>query len=125
MAFEDIKKKMEEHKAKIMQLHKEHWENLKPFQEPDDVPLLPDVSKEEFDAYYVPKLIQAGAIPIDKLVIGKTYIGNCRNTDEAMWNGKVFEYERYKFGSYFTDKINHFQEDDGYDLFVPIKEKEE
>lgn len=38
---------------------------------------------------------------------------------------KKFVYERYKFGFTYKDSVNHFQDDDGYDLFVPIKEKEE
>ena len=48
-------------------------------------------------------------------------MGSCRNSSEATWNGTVFIYERYKFGSYYNDEINHFEDDDGYDLFVPLK----
>jgi hypothetical protein len=70
-------------------------------------------------------LIEFGAIPLDKLEIGKTYIGCCRNAREAVWLGEKFEYQRYKFGLIFPEKINHFQDDDGYDVFVPIKVKEE
>ena len=33
----------------------------------------------------------------------------------------VFEYWRHKFGV-FLDVCNHFEDDDGYALFVPIKE---
>ena len=36
--------------------------------------------------------------------------------------GDVFEYQRYKFGFTFPEKINHFEDDNGYDLFVPIRE---
>ena len=71
--------------------------------------------------YYVPKLIEAGAIPKKDLIIGKEYLGSCRNSERAIWNGKCFEYERYKWGTTYIDKINHFEDDDGYDLFVPIK----
>lgn len=71
------------------------------------------------------ELIKHGAIPIDKLEVGKTYIGSCRNASEAVWLGDKFEYQRYKFGSTFPEKINHFQDDDGYDVFVPIKVKDE
>jgi hypothetical protein len=60
--------------------------------------------------------------PISKkdLVVGKKYSGICRNTSEAVWNGKVFEYKRYKFG-FFDDTVNHYEDDDGYDVFVPFE----
>jgi hypothetical protein len=62
-------------------------------------------------------------IPIPKkdLIIGKKYSGICSNTSEAVWNGKVFEYERYKFGFFYDDTINHYEDDDGYDVFVPFE----
>jgi hypothetical protein len=41
-----------------------------------------------------------------------------------VWDGEKFTYQRYKFGFTFPEKINHFQDDDGYDLFVPIKKIE-
>ena len=37
-----------------------------------------------------------------------------------MWNGFCFKYDRYKFGVYHRDEINHFEDDDGHDLFVPL-----
>ena len=77
---------------------------------------------ETWDKYVVPNFIRCGAIPKDRLVKGKTYFGGCRNSSTATWNGNEFEYERYKFGSSFNETINHFEDDDGYDLFVPIRE---
>lgn len=59
-------------------------------------------------------------IPRNKLIVDKKYKGYCRNTNEATWNGKEFVYDRYKFGSTFKDTINHYEDDDGYDLFIPI-----
>lgn len=64
---------------------------------------------------------QCYVIPKKELIVGEEYSGYCRNSDKARWNGKEFEYERYKFGSYYTDTINHFEDDDGFDLFIPIK----
>ena len=81
-------------------------------------------TKEE-EIFVQDELIKHGAIPLDKLEVGKTYIGSCRNAREAVWLGDKFEYQRYKFGFTFHEKINHFQNDDGYDVFVPIKVKEE
>lgn len=61
--------------------------------------------------------------PISKndLVIGEKYFGICRNSSYATWNGNKFEYERYKMGMTYTDAINHFEDDNGYDVFIPVK----
>lgn len=40
---------------------------------------------------------------------------------KRFWNGKVFTYKRYKFGDIFDEDINHFEDDDGYDVFVPFE----
>lgn len=56
----------------------------------------------------------------DELIVGQKYLGLCRNSNVAVWNGKCFEYERYKFGSTFIESINHFEDDNGYDVFIPF-----
>ena len=63
-------------------------------------------------------------IPKAELVIGQKYPGYCKNTSKAVWNGKVFQYMRKKYGSEFLEQINHYEDDnnDGIDVFVPIKE---
>ena len=75
--------------------------------------------------YFIPNFIWCGAIPKTQLEVGKTYIGSCRNASEATWKGDHFTYKRYKFGNTFEEDINHFEDDDGYDLFVPIKLKDD
>jgi len=55
------------------------------------------------------------------LQVGAYYIGECRNSNIALWNGKQFLYIREKFGSHFLEDINHPQDDNGYDLFYPYK----
>lgn len=97
------------------------WENLSYFNEPDDIPNLPSVNEEEWKTFFVPILIKNGAIPKKDLIIGREYIGSCRNSDKAKWIGEKFEYQRQKFNFTFTEEINHFEDDDGYDLFVPLK----
>ncbi len=101
---------------------KEYWRNLPKFETPNDVPELPDVDKEEWNEFYVPKLIEAGAIPKKDLIDGQVYIGNHRNTTVARWNEKKnkFDHMRYKFG-WIEDECNHFEDDDGFALFVPIR----
>ena len=63
-----------------------------------------------------------GAIPKSELKVGQQYKGYCRNASTAIWLGDQFEYQRYKFGETFPEKINHFEDDNGYDLFVPYKD---
>lgn len=100
------------------------FNTMEPFNDDvDKIPSLPKIDKEEYDTIIVPNLIRCGAIPKKDLIIGETYIGDCRNTNEATWNGEKFIYKRYKFGSTYEDSINHFEDDDGYDLFVSIKIK--
>ena len=92
----------------------------------DGIPFIqiPQCENKEEELFVQEELIKHGAIPLDKLEVGKTYIGCCRNAGEAVWMGDHFVYQRYKFGFTFPEKINHFQNDNGYDLFLPIKVKE-
>lgn len=98
---------------------KEWWMTLKPFKTPHDIPTLPKVDEKEWNKFYVPKLIEAGAIPKKDLVIGEYYVGNHRCTQIGKWNGKVFEYWKWEFFP-MEDECNHFEDDDGFALFVPI-----
>lgn len=100
----------------------EFFENLEPFNTIDDIPDIPIVEKEIYNNYIVPNLIRCGAIPKEKLVVGKCYEGSCRNASNAVWDGDKFTYGRTKFGYTYDEDINHFQDDDGFDLFVPLKE---
>ena len=106
----------EERKKKV----KEYWENLPKINTPRDVPDLPRVDIQEWKDFYVPKLIEAGAIGKNDLIEGQIYIGEHRRANVAKWNGKEFIYNREKFGNVFEDKCNHFEDDDGFALFVPI-----
>ena len=107
----------EERKKRV----KEYWENLPKIVTPNDVPELPRVDIQEWKDFYVPKLIEAGAIGKDGLIEGQIYIGEHRRANVAKWNGKEFIYNREKFGNVYEDKCNHFEDDDGFALFVPIK----
>lgn len=94
----------------------------------------PEIDKFDETNYYmvgrlpkpIPKglyneLFKKGIIPKNELIIGKYYMGKCRNTSVAKWNGNEFFYMRSKFGYWFIDKINHIEDDNRYDLFIPIK----
>ena len=125
MEVEKVKDKLQKEKEERYNNILEYWKNRKPFKDEDDIQSIPIVSKEDYENIIVPNIIRCGGIPKDKLIVGKTYIGDCRNASEAVWNGEKFTYMRTKFGNTYEEDINHFQDDDGYDLFVPIKIKEE
>jgi len=58
---------------------KEYWKNIPKFKNPEDIPDLPKVDQQEWKDYYVPKLIESGAIPKTELIENQSYIGNHRN----------------------------------------------
>jgi hypothetical protein len=103
---------------------KEKFDMMKPFTRVDDLPDVP-VFKDygKYKEIVVKNLIRCGAIPKDELIVGKAYVGGCRNTTEATWDGNEFKYTRNKFGVLFEDNIKHFEDDTCYDVFIPIKEK--
>jgi len=84
----------------------------------------------------IKEYIEDGALTKDKLVDGKYYQGECRNATVARWNANkkadkgrkdidamgCFTYMRTKFRDIFPEDINHFEDDNGYDYFVPYKE---
>jgi hypothetical protein len=117
--FEAERLKLKEEREKRI---KEHWENLPKFNNPEDIPQLPRVDEKEWKEYFVPKLIEAGAIPKKDLIHGQIYIGEHRNTTIARWNQETnrFDHMRHKFG-WIEDVCNHFEDDDGFALFVPIR----
>ena len=88
------------------------------------------ISRGLFDREYfeiVCKTLESlGAIPKKNLIPGHTYYGDCRNSSTAIWLEEgVFEYQRNKFGITYPEKINHYEDDDDYDLFIPYYEKKE
>jgi hypothetical protein len=125
MDIEKIKDKLRKEKEERYNGILEYWKNRKPFKDEDDIPPIPIVRPMDYEEIIVPNIIRCGGIPKDELIVGETYIGDCRNASEAVWNGNRFTYMRTKFGTTYPEDINHFQDDDGYDVFVPIKLKGE
>jgi hypothetical protein len=76
-------------------------------------------TREELD-----RNIKAGMIPMSEMKDGAYYLGWCRNAVVAKWQAdkECFIHWRTKFSDVFTEKINHPEDDDGYDVFVPLKE---
>ena len=116
----------EEIRATILQLNLLELQEMEPFDgDVEKIPSIPICGEKEYQEIVIPNLIRCGAIPKKDLIVGRTYIGECRNASEAVWNGEVFIYQRHKFHLVYPEKINHFEDDDGNDLFVPIKLKED
>lgn len=115
------KQKAENTPEKRHQRMIDYLNSMKPFTE-DYIPEPPITDIDTYKNVVIPNFIRCGAIPKDKLIKGKTYFGSCRNADKAIWLGDQFEYIRHKWGDSYPEKINHFEDDDGYDLFVPIRE---
>jgi len=117
----------EKEKAEIQLAKKkellDRWNNLPRFDEVHQVPILPQVDDpREWSEFYVKKLISSGAIPKEALKDGEHYVGSHRRAQVARWNSEMgrFEYWRTKFNQTFIDYCNHFEDDDGFSLFVPI-----
>ena len=125
METQEVKDKLKKEKEERYNTVLNHWKERKPFRDEDDIPPIPIVLPKDYEEIIVPNIIRCGGIPKDKLIVGKTYIGDCRNAREAVWDGEKFTYMRTKLGSTYPETINHFQDDDGYDLFVPLKIKNE
>jgi hypothetical protein len=62
------------------------------------------------------------ALKKSELEHGEYYYGTCRNSDTARWNSKdeKFYYRRQKFGTSFIDDIRHPEDDDVFDVFIPL-----
>lgn len=101
-----------------------YWKTRDSFKDEDDIGSIPIVSIDDYINIIIPNIIRCGGIPKVDLVVGQTYIGSCRNASEAVWDGTQFVYDRIKFGRSYKEAINHFEDDDGYDLFIPIHLKE-
>jgi hypothetical protein len=120
----DSRRVRQEREARL----REYWNNLPKFKEVKDIPELPRIEDpEEWKSFYVVKLIEAGAIPKGLLKDGAYYLGDHRRATVAQWRAAEgqFTYMRSKFGRVYEDCCNHFEDDDGYSLFVPIMEATE
>lgn len=113
------KRKEERYKRKI-----EYWENLnKKFDDILDVPPL-NLRGEDHEKYVIPALIRNGAIPKKDLKDGHFYYGEWRRGNFAVWDKgeNTFKIWRNKWNKWYLDKGNHFEDDNNFALFIPIKE---
>lgn len=60
-------------------------------------------------------------IPVDKLVIGVTYLCKARNFTYGTWNGEGFDYMRTKFGTTYPAVEFHWDTNGAYGTVKPFK----
>ena len=74
--------------------------------------------KFDLESYY-----DGGVIRKSDLENYAHYIGLSRSGNIAIWdpNDERFVCIRYKFSSAFVERTKHIEDDDGYDVFVPLK----
>ena len=117
------KAQLEAQKQRDKELFINRWNNLGVFTKPEDVPAIPITDTlEELRTEYVPKLIAAGAIPKTQLINGRYYYGAFRCGNYARWNveKQMFEYRDFGWND-GIHTIHHFEDDNRYATFVPIK----
>jgi len=73
--------------------------------------------------YKLQMALKEGMIPKKELVDGASYAGSCRNASQAVWTASTqrFVYTRYKFGESYEEGLPHPTDDEGSDIFVPVK----
>ena len=63
-------------------------------------------------------------IKVEDLIIGAAYHGDGRNFDIAIWDGMQFQGVRQKFGSWFIDGENHWDDGAPHGTFKPLEKLE-
>lgn len=100
----------------------EWWKDMKPFKDEFDIPQLPKVNDKQWKEFFIPKIIELGGIAKKDLIDGATYRGKTRNATIAMWDEKKANFIHYRTDFVrYRDVVNHFEDDNGFALFVPIK----
>jgi hypothetical protein len=107
--------------AEKKQFEKKEWDKLK-LVEVDGYVYVPRIPIP-ITPYHIEKLIEGGAIPLKDLVDQQWYFGNHRCCRLAQWDGKekIFRYYKNSFGVKHLDTCYHFEMDDNFALFVPIR----
>jgi len=134
--YKTYKKELPQFKEKLYNgMYDEMWELLENIEnvERKENNYYPDIEKFDEDSIFrihLPKPIpfgmfneiyNKGIIPKKDLKKNTYYRGKCRNASVALWNGFEFIYVRTKFGSSFNEDIKHPEDDNGYDLFIPLR----
>ena len=101
------------------------FKSMTPFIDEYDIPNIPIIDEEIYKNVIVPNLIRCGALQKSNLIKNKIYIGSSKYTKEAVWKGDYFVYLIDKWGTKTVKKIPHFEDYNGDNIFIPIKQLEE
>lgn len=112
--FEKIKVLHFDIKTLKKKLEEDNWKTMKPFENIYNIPQLP----KPLSDFHIKRLIECGAIPKKDLEIGAYYLGRNRNTKIAQWDGNEFIFLREMK---YIEKCFHFEDDNGFALFTPLK----
>jgi len=137
--YKTYKKELPGFKEKLYNgMYDEMWElleNIENVKKKENI-YFPDIETFDEDSIFrikLPKPIpysmfheiyNKGIIPKKDLRKNTYYWGKCRNASVALWNGYEFIYVRTKFMDTFNEDIKHPEDDDGYDLFIPLRIEE-
>jgi hypothetical protein len=114
-------------------MYQEMWDELENIKIDDKVMVYDNITKftkDNIHSIHLPspisfelyhELFDKGVIRKENLEQNEYYYGTCRNANVAVWNGNNFVYMRTKFGQTFPENINHLEDDDRSDLFIPIE----
>lgn len=82
------------------------------------------ILKKGFKPEDLQKAYDLGLFKKEELIDGKEYVGRCRNAEKAVWHAakQRFTYIRNKWGYEYEEDIVHPVDDEGYDIFVCVKE---
>lgn len=100
------------------------WKNFNTIlTDPKDVPTIHLFGKD-YQNYVIPALIRNGAIPKKDIKNGHFYYGEWRAGQFGKWDKEKGQFYiwRNKWNQWYLDQANHFENDDNYALFVPLKE---
>ena len=61
-------------------------------------------------------------MPLEEMVTGRVYKGSCRNAEYAYWTGEHFLHIRYKFNMDYIEEIDHAENEEYHDVFLPFEE---
>lgn len=108
---------LKQFKLKKEEETKQMWMGLNPFTNAEDVPELPPMND-----FYINRIKELGGIGKENLIDNTWYYGDYRNSTLCKWNKNEQEFGlwRYKFG-YIWDTCKHFEDDDRFALFVPLR----
>lgn len=128
-----MEKDIEKYK-KLVELKKNLRLEIKEKLEKGQIPYFPNIKKfdentihlihppKPINKFFYEEIYNKGILCKKDLIVGKYYKGKCRNANVARWNGNNFTYMRTKFNWCYPEDINHPNDDDGYDLFIPLYE---